>query len=62
MTSPIANSYWVVPGKLLAGEYPINLDEASSRAKMGCLTTAGVRAFIDLTEEGEPARGTPLRR
>ena len=58
---PIANSYWVVPGKLLAGEYPINLDEASSRAKMGCLTTAGVRAFIDLTEEDEPARGTPLR-
>ena len=59
--TPIPNSYWVVPGQLLAGEYPINLDEASSRAKMGCLTTAGVKAFIDLTEQGEQARGTPLR-
>ena len=59
--NPITNSYWVVPGKLLAGEYPINLDEASSWEKMGRLLAAGVTEFIDLTEEGEPARGIPLR-
>ena len=47
---PIENCYWVVPGKLLAGEYPRNLDEASSREKLARLTGAGVAAFIDLTE------------
>ena len=47
---PIENCYWVVPGKLLAGEYPRNLDEASSRVKLAQLTEAGVAAFIDLTE------------
>ena len=26
---PIDNSYWVVPGQLLAGEYPRNIDDAS---------------------------------
>lgn len=47
---PIENCYWVVPGQLLAGEYPRNLDEASSRVKLAQLTDAGVAAFIDLTE------------
>ena len=46
---PIPNSYWVVPGKLLAGEYPRNLDAASSAGKMKALTDAGVSTFIDLT-------------
>ena len=56
MTSrPIENCYWVVPGKLLAGEYPRNLDEESSHGKLARLTGAGVSAFIDLTEEGELA-------
>ena len=50
---PIEKCYWVVPGKLLAGEYPRNLDEASSREKLGRLADAGVTAFIDLTEAGE---------
>ena len=50
---PIANCYWVIPGQLLAGEYPRNLDEASSREKLAQLTDAGVSAFIDLTEANE---------
>lgn len=50
---PIDNCYWVVPGKLLAGEYPRNLDDASSPQKMARLTDAGVSVFIDLTEAGE---------
>ena len=58
---PIENCYWVVPDKLLAGEYPIDLDQATSRAKMNDLIDAGVAAFIDLTEENEIARGNPLR-
>lgn len=58
---PIANCYWAVPGKLLAGAYPINLDEKTSLAKLRCLKEGGVTAFIDLTEANEPARGSPLR-
>ena len=41
--------YWVVPGKLLAGEYPRNFDEESSVGKIDVLIKLGVRAFIDLT-------------
>lgn len=47
---PIDHCYWVVPGKLLAGEYPRNIDEPSSREKLCQLTDAGVSAFIDLTD------------
>ncbi len=50
---PIENCYWVVPGKLLAGEYPRTLDDESSRAKLKALTDAGIVSFIDLTKEGE---------
>ena len=50
---PIDNSYWVVPGKLLAGEYPRNLDDASSPAKVASFIDAGVSVFIDLTEKCE---------
>lgn len=53
---PIANSYWVVPGKFLAGEYPRRrngADGAEVFAKRRALLEAGVTLFIDLTEEGE---------
>ena len=50
---PIENCYWVVPGKFLAGEYPRNKDEESSRVKIDALFSAGVNAFIDLTEKDE---------
>ena len=47
---PIPHCYWVIPGKLLAGDYPRTPDEASSREKLKQLTGAGVSAFIDLTD------------
>jgi protein-tyrosine phosphatase len=50
---PIKNCYWVVPSKLLAGEYPRNPDDESSPAKVGALIGAGISAFIDLTVENE---------
>ena len=50
---PIEMCYWVIPGKLLAGEYPRNIDEESSMQKMAALKDAGVSAFIDLTEADE---------
>ena len=49
----IPHCYWVVPGQLLAGEYPRNPDEQSSLEKLAKFTEAGVSAFIDLTEAGE---------
>ena len=57
---PIKHCYWVVPDRFLAGEYPRNIDEASSRHKIAALITAGVAAFIDLTEEGELHSYAPL--
>ncbi len=53
MKTPIPHAYWVVPGKMLAGEYPINIEKRSSRKKMAALIDAGTDVFIDLTEEGE---------
>ncbi|MBN1920055.1 MAG: hypothetical protein JW892_02325, partial [Anaerolineae bacterium] len=51
MHRPIENCYWVVPGQLLAGEYPGAMDAASACAKTSALLEAGIAAFIDLTCE-----------
>jgi hypothetical protein len=50
---PHLNCYWLVPGVLLAGEYPRTNEEASSRAKLRATLQAGVRHFVDLTEARE---------
>ncbi len=50
---PIADSYWVAPGLLLAGEYPGAREEVEARIKLSTLLDVGVRQFIDLTEPGE---------
>ena len=54
MERPIENCYWVLPGKLLAGEYPRNKDESSSELKLAIRmsaessrTTHGATACID---------------
>jgi hypothetical protein len=52
-TRPDPNSYWVVPGKLLAGEYPGARDSEEARRRLRRFLAAGVRHFIDLTEGGE---------
>jgi len=51
--TPLANSYWVVPGKLLAGEYPGAATLAGTTERLHALLEAGVTLFIDLTEEDE---------
>jgi dolichol-phosphate mannosyltransferase len=66
---PLPNSYWVIPGRLLAGEYPLGADEADTSARLARLDEAGVDCFMDLTEEHElpgyshllPARSTHIR-
>ncbi|HEY5810955.1 MAG TPA: ADP-ribosylglycohydrolase family protein [Povalibacter sp.] len=53
--SPIANSYWVEPGRLLAGEYPGSPSRTETLDRIQRLLQAGVNTFIDLTEAGELA-------
>ncbi len=55
MAPPIPDSYWVVPGRLLAGEYPGARLEREARVKLRRLLVAGVTFFLDLTEEDELA-------
>ncbi len=50
---PIPNSYWVRPGQLLAGEYPMDWDNYMSRQKLRRLLQASVTFFLDLTQAGE---------
>ncbi len=50
---PIPNSYWVQPGRFLAGEYPGSMSRADAMERVQRLLRAGVTSFIDLTEEGE---------
>lgn len=53
MNRPLPNSYWVIPGRLLAGEYPIGADYTDARARLARFHEAGINHFIDLTEKGE---------
>jgi len=73
MQRPLANSYWVLPGRFLAGEYPSGREHPDSdagRARIARLLGAGVSCIVDLTEEGEcpaydqllPPTVTHLRR
>lgn len=50
---PIPNSYWVEPGRLLAGEYPRPSANITARQKLRRLLEAGVTFIINLTEAGE---------
>ena len=47
---PIPNTYWVIPGRLLAGEYPAGTDFADSRERLKWIQDAGIDYFVDLTE------------
>jgi protein tyrosine phosphatase len=50
---PLPNTYWVLPGRLLAGEYPGAVDEIQARVRLKRFDDAGIHNFLDLTEEGE---------
>ncbi len=51
--APIPESYWVVPGRLLAGEYPGAKRAAEARARLRAFLKAGIDLFVDLTEASE---------
>jgi ADP-ribosyl-[dinitrogen reductase] hydrolase len=52
---PLPNSYWVEPGRLLAGEHPSGASWSATVERLQALLAAGVTLFIDLTEEDELA-------
>ena len=45
---PLPNTYWVIPGRLLAGEYPIGTDSAEAQTRLERLREAGIDYFIAL--------------
>lgn len=58
----LLHGYWVIPGRLLATEYPGAKDPEKTARKLGVLRDAGVTSFVDLTEAGEPTwGGDPMR-
>ena len=50
---PLPNSYWVFPGRLLAGEHPAGPTPEATRERLGKLLSAGIECFLDLTEPSE---------
>lgn len=53
LAPPLPNSYWVIPGLLLAGEHPSGLSPEATRQRLGQLLAAGIECFLDLTHPSE---------
>ena len=51
--SPLPNTYWVLPGLLLAGEHPSGLTLEATRQRVTTLLGAGIECFLDLTHPSE---------
>jgi hypothetical protein len=51
---PLDDSYWLIDGQLLAGEYPGHWDANVARDQLTRLLDAGIRSFVDLTETSDP--------
>ena len=54
LSVPIPDSYWLLEGQLLAGEYPGSYEIVRARTKLELILAAGIVSFIDLTEPSEP--------
>jgi ADP-ribosylglycohydrolase len=50
---PLGNYYWVLPGRLLAGEHPAAASPELTRARLEALLRTGISCFIDLTQPEE---------
>ncbi len=50
---PFPNAYWVVPGQIMAGEYPGSKVSQEALGKIHGLLSCGIRGFINLMEPGE---------
>ena len=54
ISAPIPDSYWLLEGRLLAGEYPGANSHERARVKLDLFLSAGIRSFVDLTEPSDP--------
>jgi ADP-ribosylglycohydrolase len=50
---PVPASYWVVPGRFLAGEHPGSQSRADAMERLRRFLMSGVTCFVDLTEPTE---------
>jgi protein tyrosine/serine phosphatase len=50
---PIYNSYWVIPDRFRAGEYPGSILDDDARTKLRWLIDQGTNFILDLTFPGE---------
>ena len=50
---PLPNSYWVIAGRVLAGEYPGGATPEMTRERLSRLLAAGIDCFLDLTHPHE---------
>jgi len=50
---PFSNCYWVVPGRLMAGEYPIIRDPHGGKVKLASILATGIDSFLDLTDPAD---------
>lgn len=45
----LLHAWWVLPGQLLAGEYPGHSESTLTETKINLVVDAGIRTFVDLT-------------
>ena len=53
----LIHAWWVIPGQLLAGEYPGAKEPEKAARKIQTLLDAGIDSFVNLTEAGEKTWG-----
>lgn len=53
LSLPNKECYWVLPDRLLAGQYPGSYNEISTRKKLCRYLDTGISFFLDLTEQNE---------
>jgi hypothetical protein len=59
---PIPESYWVEPGRFLAGEYPGHHEALQAARRITAFLAAGFDTFLDLTQAGELVPYKPILR
>ncbi len=61
LKTPFQRSYWVVPGKLMAGYYPGAQVRTDAQEKLDAMVAAGIRHAVNLMEENETGhQGEPF--
>ena len=53
MQRPHGNTYWLIPGRLLAGEHPAAATGRAGPARLAAYLDCGIVEFIDLTSPAE---------